>query len=87
MAEISNAVKIAFYDEARTQAERSTPWARAVVDIQPDGSLWVGVPPPARNKLLDNLIAAAKRHPGMAVGVVLDDNGAPAVLPDPLPLP
>jgi hypothetical protein len=45
------------------------------------------VPIPRPDKLPRDVLTAAKRHPGMAVGIILEDNGKLKVLPDPLPIP
>jgi hypothetical protein len=89
MADIITEEKIPFYDEAKELAERTRGTIEsAVVLLRGDGRLDLTVVPiPRPDKLPRDVLTAAKRHPGMAVGIILEDNGKLKVLPDPLPIP
>jgi hypothetical protein len=87
MATISDPEKIAFSDKAHKLAEQTSGSIEVVlVDLQPEGQLRVdGATVP--NRFRDEVLAAATRHPGIAMGIVLRDNGQLEILPDPLPIP
>jgi hypothetical protein len=89
MAEITDQEKIDFYEEAHGLAEKASNIDLILVRLRDDGGLRLDptrVQLPPQNAFRNEVLAMVRRiRPGMAVGIVLGDDGQPKILPNPLP--